>query len=119
MSNVPITIFIRKPVYVSVLTRVSEAGLSEVIEDALLQYFNISIVELVELRKNKRLSQIAASSEFLKSKISSTQLIHVLNSNKTIRLAAIELGTSSRTIHRLIKKFNITKDTNSKSYCIV
>lgn len=78
--------------------------ISDLIEEAILQYYNISIVDLNNSNINKLTSY--------------NKVVSALNNSRTIKEAANELGVSERTIYRKIKEMSIEFDEYNNLYLI-
>ena len=81
---------------------IEKISISDMIEDAIINYYNINIIDLNESDENLYMND---------------KLLYVLNNNKTHKICADILGISVRTLHRKIKKLNIIKDSFG-IYCI-
>lgn len=79
-------------------------NINDLIEEAILQYYNISIVDLNNSNINKLTSY--------------NKVVSALNNSRTIKEAANELGVSERTIYRKIKEMSIEFDEYNNLYLI-
>ena len=92
--------------------------LDDIIEEAVLEYYNISLLDLQEHSINTKIEHsINLKINIEKERIHN--VLHILNTYRFKRDAAKKLNISERTLYRYIKEFNIQKNSNNEYSIIV